>query len=53
MDEDRIRRKSLLGKVVSSAEAALHIEDGMVVGLSGLGSGDAKVVPVAVAVAAS
>ncbi len=49
MDEDRIRRKSLLGKVVSSAEAALHIEDGMVVGLSGLGSGDAKVVPVAVA----
>ncbi|MGZ6550735.1 MAG: propionyl-CoA--succinate CoA transferase, partial [Tumebacillaceae bacterium] len=47
---DRIRRKSLLGKVVSAEEAASHIHDGMTVGLSGFTrAGDAKVVPLALA----
>lgn len=47
---DRIRKKSLLGKVVSPEEAASHIKDGMTVGMSGFTrAGDAKVVPLALA----
>lgn len=47
---DRIRLKSLLGKVVSAEEAASHIRDGMTVGMSGFTrAGDAKVVPLALA----
>jgi succinyl-CoA:acetate CoA-transferase len=42
--------KSLWGRVVSAEEAALHIKDGMHVGMSGFTrAGDAKVVPLALA----
>jgi succinyl-CoA:acetate CoA-transferase len=47
---DRIRLKSLIGKIVSAEEAATHIKDGMTVGMSGFTrAGDAKVVPLALA----
>ncbi|KEO85159.1 acetyl-CoA hydrolase/transferase family protein [Tumebacillus flagellatus] len=47
---DRIRLKSLIGKIVSAEEAATHIHDGMTVGISGFTrAGDAKVVPLALA----
>jgi succinate CoA transferases len=50
MYRDRIGLKSLWGKVVGAEEAALHIQDGMTVGMSGFTrSGDAKVVPMALA----
>ncbi|ATB32901.1 acetyl-CoA hydrolase/transferase family protein [Melittangium boletus] len=50
MYRDRIRLKSLWGKVVSAEEAALHIKDGMTVGMSGFTrAGDAKAVPLALA----
>ncbi|PTL78318.1 acetyl-CoA hydrolase/transferase family protein [Vitiosangium sp. GDMCC 1.1324] len=50
MYRDRIRLKSLWGKVVSPEEAALHIKDGMTVGMSGFTrAGDAKAVPLALA----
>jgi succinyl-CoA:acetate CoA-transferase len=42
--------KALWGRVVGAEEAALHIKDGMVVGMSGFTrAGDAKVVPLALA----
>ena len=42
--------KSLWGRVVGAEEAALHIKDGMTVGMSGFTrAGDAKVVPLALA----
>ena len=54
MYRDRIGLKSLWGKVVGAEEAAMHIKDGMTVGMSGFTrSGDAKVVPVALAERAS
>jgi len=54
MYRDRIQLKSLWGKVVGAEEAALHIQDGMTVGMSGFTrSGDAKVVPLALAERAS
>jgi succinyl-CoA:acetate CoA-transferase len=47
---ERIGLKSLWGRVVGAEEAALHIKDGMVVGMSGFTrAGDAKVVPLALA----
>ncbi|HEU4963174.1 MAG TPA: acetyl-CoA hydrolase/transferase family protein [Bacilli bacterium] len=47
---DRIRRKSLIGKVMTAEEAASHIQDGMTIGMSGFTrAGDAKVVPLALA----
>ena len=50
MYRERIGLKSLWGKVVGPEEAALHIQDGMVVGMSGFTrAGDAKVVPMALA----
>jgi len=50
MLQDRIRRPSLLDKVMSPAEAALFIRDGMTVGMSGFTrAGDAKAVPLALA----
>ncbi len=50
MPHNRIRRPSLLGKVVSPEEAALFIRDGMTVGMSGFTrAGDAKAVPLALA----
>ncbi|HYD31021.1 MAG TPA: acetyl-CoA hydrolase/transferase family protein [Azospirillaceae bacterium] len=50
MYRDRIRLKSLWGKVVSAEEAAMLIKDGMIVGMSGFTrSGDAKAVPLALA----
>lgn len=50
MYQDRIRRKSLLDKVVSAAEAAALIPDGAVVGMSGFTrAGEAKAVPKALA----
>ena len=50
MYRDRILLKSLWGKVVGAEEAALHIQDGMCVGMSGFTrAGDAKVVPMALA----
>jgi len=50
MYRDRILLKSLWGKVVGAEEAAMHIQDGMTVGMSGFTrSGDAKVVPMALA----
>jgi succinyl-CoA:acetate CoA-transferase len=46
MVEDRIRCKALLSKIMSSADAAQLIHDGMVVGMSGFTrAGDAKAVP--------
>ena len=50
MYRDRIGLKSLWAKVVSPEEAAMHIKDGMIVGMSGFTrAGDAKVVPMALA----
>ncbi len=50
MYRDRIRQASLWGKVVSAEEAALHIRDGMTVGMSGFTrAGEAKAVPMALA----
>jgi succinyl-CoA:acetate CoA-transferase len=50
MYRDRIGPTSLWGKVVGAEEAAMHIKDGMVVGMSGFTrAGDAKVVPLALA----
>ncbi len=50
MLEDRIRNSSLLEKVVTPAEAAALIKDGMTIGMSGFTrAGDAKAVPVAMA----
>jgi succinyl-CoA:acetate CoA-transferase len=48
MQNDRIRLKSLLGKVMTPEEAALFIKDGMTVGMSGFTrAGEAKAVPLA------
>jgi len=48
MYEDRIRRPSLMGKVMSASEAAALFEDGMSVGMSGFTrAGDAKALPLA------
>jgi succinyl-CoA:acetate CoA-transferase len=53
MYTDRVRLPSLLGKVMSAADAALLIEDGMTVGMSGFTrAGEAKAVPQALAVRA-
>lgn len=50
MYTDRVRLPSLLGKVMSAADAALLIEDGMTVGMSGFTrAGEAKAVPQALA----
>ncbi|OYZ66471.1 MAG: hypothetical protein B7Y12_22915, partial [Rhizobiales bacterium 24-66-13] len=50
MPHDRIRLASLLEKVVSAEEAASHIKDGMMVGMSGFTrAGEAKAVPLALA----
>src|SRR5258708_25681068 len=50
MQDDRIRLKSLLGKVMTSEEAELVIKDGMTVGMSGFTrEGEAKAVPLALA----
>lgn len=50
MLEDRIRNSSLQDKVVTPAEAAALIKDGMTIGMSGFTrAGDAKAVPVAMA----
>lgn len=50
MYRDRIRLPSLLDKVMSAAEAAALIEDGMTVGMSGFTrAGEAKAVPQALA----
>jgi len=50
MQNDRIRLKSLLGKVMTAEEAALFIKDGMTVGMSGFTTaGEAKTVPLALA----
>ncbi len=54
MYRDRIRLKSLWGKVMGPEEAALLIKDGMTIGMSGFTrAGDAKVVPLALAERAS
>ena len=48
MHNDRIRLPALLDKVVSAAEAAKFIKDGMTVGMSGFTrAGEAKAVPLA------
>ncbi len=48
MHTDRIRLPALLDKVVSAAEAAKFIKDGMTVGMSGFTrAGEAKAVPLA------
>lgn len=50
MPQDRIRLSSLADKVVSAEEAASHIRDGMIVGMSGFTrAGEAKAVPRALA----
>lgn len=50
MPYDRIRLASLHEKVVSAEEAATHIQDGMIVGMSGFTrAGEAKAVPLALA----
>ncbi|MDN4149248.1 acetyl-CoA hydrolase/transferase family protein [Pseudomonas tohonis] len=50
MYPDRVRLPSLLGKVMSAAEAASLIEDGMTIGMSGFTrAGEAKAVPRALA----
>ncbi len=46
MYRDRIRLPSLMSKVMSAADAAALIEDGMTVGMSGFTrAGEAKAVP--------
>ena len=48
MYEDRIRRPSLMAKVMSAGQAAELFEDGMSVGMSGFTrAGDAKALPLA------
>ncbi|KAA5605599.1 acetyl-CoA hydrolase/transferase family protein [Roseospira marina] len=50
MYQDRIKPRSLWAKVVTPEEAALHIKDGMTVGMSGFTrAGEAKAVPMALA----
>jgi succinyl-CoA:acetate CoA-transferase len=50
MYEDRIKAPALWSKVVTPEEAALHIHDGMTVGMSGFTrAGEAKAVPLALA----
>ncbi|MGQ3671898.1 acetyl-CoA hydrolase/transferase family protein [Xanthobacter sp. TB0136] len=50
MPQDRIRLASLRDKIVSAEEAASHIRDGMIVGMSGFTrAGEAKAVPMALA----
>ncbi|WP_236234955.1 acetyl-CoA hydrolase/transferase family protein [Pseudomonas tohonis] len=50
MHPDRVRLPSLLGKVMSAADAASLIEDGMTIGMSGFTrAGEAKAVPRALA----
>ncbi len=50
MYRDRIRLPSLLDKVMSAADAAALIQDGMTVGMSGFTrAGEAKAVPHALA----
>ncbi len=50
MPQDRIRLASLRDKIVSAEEAASHIQDGMIVGMSGFTrAGEAKAVPMALA----
>jgi len=50
MPHDRIRLASLREKIVSAEEAASHIQDGMIVGMSGFTrAGEAKAVPMALA----
>ena len=50
MHSDRIRRESLLDKVVSAEEAARFIKNGMTIGMSGFTrAGEAKAVPLALA----
>ena len=48
MYSERIRLASLHDRIMSAAEAAALIEDGMTVGMSGFGgAGDAKAIPLA------
>ncbi|ACI97759.1 succinate CoA transferase [Rhodospirillum centenum] len=50
MPRDRIRLKSLWDRITDAEEAALHVRDGMTVGMSGFTrAGDAKAVPAAIA----
>jgi succinyl-CoA:acetate CoA-transferase len=50
MYSDRIRLPSLMSKVMSAADAAALIQDGMTVGMSGFTrAGEAKAVPKALA----
>ncbi|MDI6600274.1 MAG: acetyl-CoA hydrolase/transferase family protein [Thermoanaerobacteraceae bacterium] len=50
MYEDRIRRKDLMGKIMSAEEAAAMIKDGMIIGTSGFTpSGYPKAIPLALA----
>ena len=50
MYEDRVRHPALLDRIVSADEAALLIQDGMMVGMSGFTrAGEAKAVPMALA----
>ncbi|MFG1419403.1 acetyl-CoA hydrolase/transferase family protein [Xanthobacter sp. V0B-10] len=50
MPQDRIRLASLRDKIVSAEEAASHIKDGMILGMSGFTrAGEAKAVPMALA----
>src|SRR5271166_1608701 len=50
MHSDRIRRESLLDKIVSAEEAARFIKNGMTIGMSGFTrAGEAKAVPLALA----
>ncbi|MFG1296280.1 acetyl-CoA hydrolase/transferase family protein [Xanthobacter variabilis] len=50
MPQDRIRLASLRDKIVSADEAASHIKDGMILGMSGFTrAGEAKAVPMALA----
>jgi succinyl-CoA:acetate CoA-transferase len=50
MSNDRIKSPALVGKVMSAADAAAFIRDGMTIGMSGFtGSGYPKAVPTALA----
>lgn len=50
MHQDRIRRPSLTDRIMSPEQAALLIQDGMTIGMSGFTrAGDAKALPVALA----